>query len=76
MWTRFTKEQLAKLFVLWKIPSVVRIKTYKFMGEEIMLICLTRFAQGSDWIDLAENKLGGEACHMSLMFSRFIDHMF
>jgi hypothetical protein len=76
VWTRFTKEQLAKLFVLWKIPSVVRIKRYKFTGEEIMLICLTRFAQGSDWTDLADNKFGGEARYMSLMFSWFIDHMF
>jgi hypothetical protein len=68
VWTRFTKEQLSKLFVLWKIPSIVCIQRYKFTGEEIMLISLTRFAQGVDWIDLAENNFGGEARYMPLMY--------
>jgi hypothetical protein len=77
VWTRFTKEQLAKLFVLWKIPSVVRIKCYKFTVEEIMLLSLTRFAQGSDWTDLAENKLVVKLVMCRLCsLGWFIDYMY
>jgi hypothetical protein len=49
-WTRFMKAHLHNLYHNWKVPDTIRTKNCrKFGGEEVMLICLTWIARGTDW---------------------------
>jgi hypothetical protein len=62
-WTRFRKHQLRLLMVHLRIPNTVvigRRHRYRFSGEEILIICLSRFATGAPWTRLIPSHIGGD----------------
>jgi hypothetical protein len=78
-WTRFRKHQLRLLMVHLRIPNTVVIgprHRYRFSGEEILIICLSRLATGDPWTRLIPSHFGGDPRRWSVAFCWFIDHLF
>ena len=75
--TRFRKHQLRLLMLHLRIPNTVAIgPRYRFSGEELLIVCLTRFATGDPWTRLIPSHFGGEVRRWSFAFRWFVDHLF
>jgi hypothetical protein len=78
-WTRFTKAQLYLLLLHLRIPEWLPSTTnrYRFTGEEVLLVSLTRIDTGEAFYDFIPSKFGGgPAAKWSKAFKWFIDHTF
>jgi hypothetical protein len=61
------------------IPNTVVIgprQRYRFSGEELLIVCLTRIATGDPWTRLIPSHFGGDDRRWSAAFHWFIDHLF
>ena len=76
--TRFTKEQLHKLFVHLRLPNTVILprRRYRFSGEEVLIICLARLATGDPWNRLIPSNFGGGLARWGDAFEWFVQHIF
>ena len=60
------------------IPNTVVIgprQRYRFSGEELLIVCLTRIATGDPWTRLIPSHFGGDARRWSIAFRWFINHL-
>ncbi len=66
--------QLKRLIVAFRLPTgKIRIKTYVFKAEEILLISLTRLCWPQRWSDLYERFPGRKRWALGAAFYRFLD---
>ena len=76
-WTGFKQEQLPDLLKYLRMPEeVVTRSRYKYTGEEIMIMALTRIHTAESWMSLADGKFGGDARRSSELFQWFVDFLF
>jgi hypothetical protein len=78
-WTRFRKHQLRLLMAHLQIPNSVVVgprQRYRFSGEELLIVCLTRIATGDPWTRLIPSHFGGNARRWSIAFRWFINHIY
>ncbi len=62
-----------------QIPNSVVIgprQRYRFSGEELLIVCLTRIATGDPWTRLIPSHFGGDVRCWSIAFWWFIIHLF
>ncbi len=58
--TRLTKDQLGILLQHWRISDQFVVgPRYQFMGEEILIVCLTKIATGDLWTHFIDGYFGG-----------------
>jgi hypothetical protein len=77
-WTRFCKHQLRLLMVHLRIPDSVVVgprQRYRFSGEKLLIVCLTRIVTGDPWTRLIPSHFGGDARRWSAAFHWFINHL-
>lgn len=76
-WTGFTQDQLHVLLKVLRIPYQLGTRNrYKYYGEEVLIMSLTRIHTAESWVSLADGKFGGDARRSSEMFEWFIDYLF
>jgi hypothetical protein len=78
-WTGFCKHQLRLLMVHLHILNTVVVgprQRYRFSGEELLIVCLTRIATGDPWTRLTPSHFGGDVRCWSIAFCWFIHHMY
>ena len=73
--TRFNKEQLRLLLLHWRIPEVIITEQrYRFSGEEMLIVGLTKIATGDPWTRLIPGYFGGDVRRWSKAFKWYINH--
>ena len=83
LYTRFTKEELHKLFVHLRLPlGTINVMEHKqnqyryFTSEEIFLLSLTKIAHGLSWVLMGRGLFGGNPDYFGAAFRWFIDYVF
>jgi hypothetical protein len=74
--TRFTKPQLHQLLLHLRIPNRFKVVDgHVFMGEETLIICLTKMAHGEAWHSM-KDKFGGNPDFWGYAFRAFNSHLY
>ena len=76
--TRFTKEQLRKIYLHLRLPPTIILprRRYRFSGEELLIVCLARIATGDPWNRLIPMNFGGGLARWGEAFEWFVEHIF
>lgn len=69
-------EQMRRILLSFNLPTgIVKVKTYSFTSEEILLISLTRLSYPLRWSDMYERFAGRKRWELSTAFYWFIAFM-
>ena len=68
-------KDMKRLLDGFKLPESIRIKTYRFSGEEILMISLIRLSYPARWIDVQHHFPGRSRQALQAAFYWFLDFM-
>ena len=76
-WFGLNTQDFKRLFLLWRIPVVLRSPSgYVLDGEECFIIYMYHMNQGTPFTSMARHTFEGDPWRLSPMFETMVDHIY